>query len=67
ISALSHHLKGPTLLLVGALTISMFGFIDECIQGVLPNRVFELKDVGMNIVGGLLGVLLARFVLLTKI
>jgi len=60
--ALKHHFSGPNLLLVAGLIISLLGFIDEVIQWILPNRYFELKDVGMNTAGGLLGILLVRFV-----
>lgn len=32
------------------------GIIDELIQGVLPNRFFDMRDILMNIVGGGLGI-----------
>lgn len=32
------------------------GIIDELIQGVLPNRFFDMRDIFMNIAGGGLGI-----------
>jgi VanZ family protein len=43
------------------LTI-LIGFGDETIQWILPQRFFELKDVGLNAVSGILGLALARLV-----
>lgn len=34
------------------------GIVDELIQWVLPYRVFDLKDIVMNGIGGLVGILL---------
>lgn len=42
---------------------AVVGFGDECIQWVLPQRFFELKDVQLNVISGGLGLLLARFAL----
>ncbi|HJQ85095.1 MAG TPA: VanZ family protein, partial [Candidatus Binatia bacterium] len=33
------------------------GYGDELIQGALPGRFYDLRDVGMNAVGALLGIL----------
>jgi choline-sulfatase len=41
----------------------LVGVGDECIQWVLPQRFFELKDVQLNAISGGLGLLLLRFVL----
>jgi len=65
-NALSHDYNSHALLLVAALMIVILGFVDEGIQWVLPNRFFELRDVGMNTAGGLLGILLMRFVIPAK-
>lgn len=40
--------------------VSLIGMGDETIQHFLPNRVGDLRDIFMNSVGGLLGVLVAR-------
>lgn len=34
------------------------GIIDELIQGALPNRFFDMRDIMMNIVGGGLGMVM---------
>lgn len=38
------------------------GIGDECIQWVLPQRFFEVKDIELNAVSAMLGLLLARLV-----
>lgn len=47
-----------TFLITGAL-----GWIDEGIQKLLPNRVYDIRDVVMNAFSGLLAVLFIKFVL----
>lgn len=37
------------------LSVVLAGFSDECIQWMLPNRYFDLRDVGMNAVGAAIG------------
>lgn len=42
------------------LSAAVLGWIDECIQGILPGRVYDLRDVGVNAVaavGAITGVL----------
>jgi hypothetical protein len=39
-----------------ALTV-LLGFFDELIQAILPNRVFDLIDVGFNALAGLMAIL----------
>jgi len=49
---------------VTALLLTVLvGIGDESIQWVLPQRFFELKDVGLNAVSGALGLLTVRFAL----
>ena len=43
-----------------ALTVTV-GFVDECIQWVLPQRYFEMKDVQLNAISGALGLLVVYF------
>jgi glycopeptide antibiotics resistance protein len=38
------------------------GIGDECIQWVLPQRFFEVKDIELNAVSAILGLLVARLV-----
>ena len=42
---------------LGFLASSGFGFLDEVIQHILPNRVFELRDVMTNVIASALGLL----------
>ncbi len=41
---------------LAAAVICLIGALDEVIQYLLPNRVFEWQDIWLNIWGGLLGV-----------
>lgn len=45
--------SGPIAVLV---TLAA-GWIDEGIQGLVPERIYDLRDVGFNVVAGLLAVL----------
>lgn len=52
----------PTLL---ALLISFFlGFLDEIIQAILPNRVFDIRDIFFNTVAAVM-IIGARWLLIT--
>ena len=35
---------------------ALLGLLDECIQALLPNRVFDLVDVGFNVLAGLMAI-----------
>ena len=62
--ALSERLRGPQQASVpgwkiGATAIaitSTLGLIDEGIQALLPNRVFDMRDVGFNVLASLMSV-----------
>lgn len=41
----------------GFFVATGFGFLDECIQYLLPNRVFEMRDVITNAAASALGLL----------
>lgn len=43
------------------ILVFIFGALEEIIQYFLPNRVGDVRDVVMNFVGGIWGVLLAKF------
>lgn len=34
------------------------GIIDELIQGILPDRFFDMRDIWMNVIGGGLGIMM---------
>ena len=44
----------PAALAVGAT--ALLGWIDEGIQAILPNRVYDIRDVGFNALAGLMAV-----------
>ncbi|MBI5892260.1 MAG: VanZ family protein [Deltaproteobacteria bacterium] len=44
-------------LLRSVIFVGAIGIGDEFIQWLLPNRVGEIKDVGLNLLGGIFGVL----------
>jgi VanZ family protein len=44
----------PAVLAV-TLTV-LLGWVDECIQWVLPNRVYDIVDVGFNALAGLMAI-----------
>jgi hypothetical protein len=52
--ALKVDLAGTALVVVTILLVALIGFGDEVIQGIIPRRVFEWKDVALNAVSGLL-------------
>ncbi len=45
----------------GIILLVMIAVIDELIQYMLPNRVGDIKDVIMNIIGGIIGLWLGKF------
>jgi VanZ family protein len=53
--ALQGRLRGPGLYLTAATLSAITGLGDELIQGQLPARYFEWRDVGLNVVASLLG------------
>ena len=48
------HVPAPAALAV-AMT-ALLGWIDEGIQSVLPNRVYDIRDVGFNALAGLMAI-----------
>ena len=54
------------LYLLGAFICALVGYVDELIQGVLPNRVFDRRDIFMNAVSGILPLLVIRVNILRK-
>ena len=47
--------NGRAVPMPAALTVSVtaaLGVLDECIQAMLPNRVFDARDVGFNALAG---------------
>ena len=49
------HVPSPPTLAV--VVTALLGLLDECIQAILPNRVFDLVDIGFNALAGLMAIL----------
>lgn len=49
---------GFAVALVYIIAISV---LDEAIQGILPSRYYDLRDIWMNILGGSLGLVIGRY------
>lgn len=45
-------------LLLALAAVSLAGVLDEVIQAFLPNRYWDVKDIGRNVVGGAMGLFL---------
>lgn len=43
------------------LYVVAIGIIDELIQGILPNRHFDIRDIFMNIIGGGIGIVIGIY------
>jgi hypothetical protein len=65
--ALRLDLKEEKAYIVSLVLTVLVGVVDECIQWILPQRFFELKDVQLNAICGGLGLLLVRFVLYASV
>lgn len=60
--AISTDVKNRYVYLWSALVVFGFGFIDEVIQGILPKRYYDVRDIMMNGAGGVLALALIGFV-----
>ena len=60
--ALRLDLRPMWAYLVSFILAVCIGIGDECIQWVLPQRFFEVKDIQLNAVSAVLGLLLVRYV-----
>ncbi|WP_422361222.1 VanZ family protein [Reichenbachiella sp.] len=58
--ALNERIKHKRLMLKPAwmaiILVSILGLVDECIQGYLPNRVFDMRDIFFNFLAGSMAV-----------
>ena len=61
--ALRLYLPSGKAYIFGFLIASGFGFLDELIQYILPNRVFETRDVMTNVLAAGLGLLALRIII----
>lgn len=66
--ALRHHVARPISLWAGAAAVgSIAGWIDEILQGILPNRHYDPRDIFLNVISIVLGLTLAAFLPSKKI
>jgi hypothetical protein len=61
--ALTHDINNKYIYFVSAAVVFAFGTIDEVIQWILPNRVFDIRDIVINGVAGVLVQLLVAKVI----
>ncbi|MDH3523860.1 MAG: VanZ family protein [Acidobacteriota bacterium] len=54
--ALAWHVSPPRQYLGAFVIAAMAGWADELIQGVLPDRVYDLRDVAINAVAALVAI-----------
>jgi len=47
----------PSSAALAVVVTALLGLLDECIQAILPNRVFDLVDIGFNALAGLMAIL----------
>ena len=52
--------------LLAAVATALLGWVDEGIQWLLPNRVYDLVDVGLNAAFGLIAIVASLFVGLAR-
>ena len=52
--ALELDLTGGGLIITTVIVVAVIGLGDEVLQGIIPRRFFEWKDVGLNAISGLL-------------
>ena len=55
--ALNHNIRDKSLYLWSGIAVFCLGFLDEGIQYLLPNRVYNTRDVVVNGIAGILGLL----------
>ncbi len=61
--ALTHDINNISIYFLSSLIVFVFGAIDEVIQWVLPNRIFDIRDLVMNGTAGILVQLLIAMVI----
>ena len=61
--ALTHDINNRSIFFISSLIVFVFGAIDEVVQWVLPNRIFDIRDIVMNGIAGILVQLLIAMVI----
>ena len=52
--ALLHRIQDYSIYLVAMIIVAIIGTVEECIQWIVPSRVFDLRDIQTNIIAGAL-------------
>src|SRR3990167_8847452 len=65
--ALKLDVKNKRVYFYTTLLVFLLGTVDELIQGLLPMRVFDVKDIFMNCLSGGMGELFIAFVLMPDV
>ncbi len=53
---LQHGRRVPAPAALAIAATALLGWVDEGIQSILPNRVYDLRDVGVNALAGLMAI-----------
>ena len=61
-AVLRFKLNGLRLFMSVAFLTTFFGILDEGIQFMLPNRYFDMNDILINSVGGLMALVVIRYI-----
>lgn len=56
-----HGRAVPAPAFVAVVSTALLGWVDEGIQGLLPNRVYDIVDVGFNALAGLMAIVATLF------
>ena len=59
--AITGRYKATRVILYSLIMLLVIGFLDEVIQGILPERYYDMRDVRVNLIAGGLVVLLLAF------
>jgi len=52
----SNGRKVPSPAILAVLITALLGWLDEGIQALLPNRVYDIRDVGTNALAGVMAI-----------
>lgn len=52
--ALTHRVRDPSIYVLAALVTALFGMLDEGLQWIVPRRFFDFRDIGINVLAGIL-------------
>ncbi|MBS3819862.1 VanZ family protein [bacterium] len=52
--ALRYRIQDPTIYITATLLVLLVGTLDECFQWITPQRMWDFRDVGLNVLSGAL-------------